>query len=115
MSAKLSNLRKRLAKLEQEQADKAKREELANCNCPELKTGGYTAFCPAGFREEMNTMCPVHGLRRFGKIVIMDFIEPGSTTSAWAIKLHRLIDFHRFRLAQQSQASITAKKNDSKP
>jgi hypothetical protein len=112
MSAKLSNLRKRLAKLEQEQADRAKREELANCNCPEH----FLAVCPAAFRAEMNTACPVHGLRRFGRIDIMDFVKPDGTTSDWAIKLDRLIDFHRFRLAQQSQASMTAEReNDSKP
>src|ERR1039458_5627752 len=37
MSAKLSSLRKRLATLEQEQADRVRREELADCNCPEMK------------------------------------------------------------------------------
>src|ERR1035438_1770948 len=46
MSAKLSSLRKRLATLEQEQADRAKVEELANCNCPESKSAmSFLAVC----------------------------------------------------------------------
>ncbi len=53
MSAKLSSLRKRLAKLEQEQADRAKVEELANCNCPEAKSAvSFLAVCPRKFEEE---------------------------------------------------------------
>ena len=38
MSAKLASLRKRLATLEQEQADRARREELVDCNCSGIKS-----------------------------------------------------------------------------
>lgn len=113
MSAKLSSLSKRLAKLEQGQADRAKVKELANCNCPELKSVvSFLAVCPRKFEEEINTTCPVHGLRRFGKIVITDFVNLGGTTSEWAIKLHQLIDSHNLRLAQHSQSSIEPEKED---
>jgi hypothetical protein len=116
MSAKLSSLRKRLAKLEQEQADRAKVVELANCNCPELKCAvPFLAVCPAKLEAEMNKTCPVHGLRRFGQIAILDFVNLDGTTSEETIKLEQLIDSHNLRLAQHSHASITAEKeNDSK-
>jgi hypothetical protein len=107
MSAKLSSLHKRLARLEQECAAKARREELANCNCPELKSAvSFLAVCPRKFEEEINTTCPVHGLRRFGKIAIIDFVNLDGTTSEEAIKLQQLIDSHNLRLAQHSQSSI---------
>jgi hypothetical protein len=109
MSAKLSSLRKRLAKLEQEQADRARVEELANCNCPELKSAAsYLAVCPSKFEKDINETCPVHGLRRFGTIVIMDFVNMDGTSGEWAIKLQELNAWHNLRLAQQSQSRIEA-------
>jgi hypothetical protein len=113
MSAKLSSLRKRLDKLEQEQADRARREELADCNCPELKSAvSFLAVCPRKFEEEINTTCPVHGLRRFGKIVIMDFVNLDGTSGERAIKLHQLNEWHNLRLAQHSQTGIAAEEDD---
>ena len=103
MSAKLSGLRKRLAKLEHAQADRTKVEELANCNCPELKSAvSFLAVCPRKFEEEINKTCSVHGLRRFGEIVVLDFINLDGTTSEWAIKLHQMNELHNLSLAQQS-------------
>jgi hypothetical protein len=115
MPAKLSSLRKRLDKLEQEQADRAKVEELANCNCPELKSAvSFLAFCPEQFEEEINKTCPVHGLRRFGEIAIMDFVNPDGTSNEDTIKMHQLIDSHQLRLAQHSQSSVEPEEeNDS--
>src|ERR1019366_2218229 len=107
MSAKLSSLRKRLATLEQWQADRVRREELENCNCPELKSdGSFLAVWPEALEAEMNETCPVHGLRRFGEIVIMDFINLDGTSSERAIEIHQLIDSHERRLAQHSQPSV---------
>jgi hypothetical protein len=113
MSAKLSSLRKRLATLEQQWADRARLEELADCNCPGIKSAvSFLAVCPRKFEEEINTMCPVHGLRRFGKIVIMNFVKPDGTAGEWAIKLHQLIESHNLRLAQHSQTGIAAEEDD---
>jgi len=121
MSSKLSSLRKRLAKLEQEQADRAKVEELADCNCPEFKSGGFLAVFPRAIgalgapeapgalealEAEMNETCPVHGLRRLGDITVMDF----GTESEDTAKLDQLIDEYELRLAQHSQASIATDK-----
>jgi hypothetical protein len=66
MSAKLSSLRKRLATLEQEQADRARREELVDCNCPALKsaTGFLAPIFPKALESELNKTCPVHGFRQ---------------------------------------------------
>jgi hypothetical protein len=115
MSAKLSSLRKRLVKLEQEHADRVRREELENCNCPELKSdGSFLAVWPEALEAEMNETCPVHGLRRFGEIVIMDCVKPDGTESENTMKMCQLIDSHERRLAQHSQSSVEPEEeNDS--
>ena len=66
MSAKLSSLRKRLATLEQEQADRARREELVDCNCPEMKSSVtfLAPIFPEALEAELNKTCPVHGFRQ---------------------------------------------------
>ena len=107
MSAKLSSLRKRLATLEQEQADRARREELADCNCPAMKSSvPFLAVFPEAFEAELNETCPVHGFRRFGAITIIDFVNLDGTESESAAKMHQLITSYRLRLAQHSQSSI---------
>ena len=115
MSAKLSSLRKRLATLEQWQADRARREELENCNCPELKSDvSFLAVWPEALEAEMNETCPVHGLRRFGPIVILDCVKPDGTESENTMKMCQLIDSHERRLAQHSQSSVEPEEeNDS--
>ena len=114
MSAKLASLRKRLAKLEQEHADRVRREELVDCNCPELKSHGFLAVWPEALEAEMNETCPVHGLRRFGEIVIIDCVNPDGTESENTMKICQLIDSHELRLAQQSQSSVEPEEeNDS--
>jgi hypothetical protein len=110
MSAKFSSLRKRLDKLEQEQADRARREELADCNCPELKSwpGFHIAIYPKVLESDLHEMCPVHGLRRFGPITIFDF-EDAETTA----KLEQLIDAHELLLSQYSQSNGENEENES--
>ena len=74
MSAKLSSLHKRLARLEQECAAKARHEELADCNCPGMKSAGsfLAPIFPEALEAELNKTCPVHGFRQLGRIVVMD-------------------------------------------
>ena len=115
MSAKLSSLRQRLATLEQEQADRARREELANCTCPEMKsaTGFLAPIFPEALEAALNETCPVHGLRRFGPIVILDFGNLAGTDSEDTMKMCQLIDSHERRLAQHSQSSVEPEEDDS--
>ena len=113
MSAKLTSLRKRLAKLEQEQADRAKVEELADCNCPKFKsTLSFLAVFPEALEAEMNETCPVHGLRRFGDIVITEFVNPDGTENEDTKKMYQLIDAHELRLAQQSESGVVPKEEN---
>jgi hypothetical protein len=120
MSAKFSSLRKRLAKLEQEQANRARAEELADCNCPEFKSAmPFLAISPEAFQAETNKTCPVHRFRRLGSISSIVFVEPNATCGGARIKesakLLQLIDEYELRLAQHSQTGIAAdKENDSK-
>jgi len=111
MSGIRSSLRKRLAKLEQEQADRAKVEELADCNCPEVKSVmPFLAVSPEAFEAEMNKTCPVHGFRRLGPIHSIVFVEPngtyGGVKTQESAKLLQLIDEYKLRLAQHSQSSV---------
>ncbi len=62
------NQRKRLEKLEQKLADLARQEALANCNCLPLT---FATSQQRLFEAEMNKTCPVHGLRRLGRIYIV--------------------------------------------
>jgi hypothetical protein len=67
MSQKLCNIRKRLAKVQQQIADIARHEELSNCNC---RDGTVASEGQAEeFEREMNLPCPTHGLRRRGTII----------------------------------------------
>jgi hypothetical protein len=106
MSRNLANLNKRLAKLEQGQSERARSEELENCNCPALKSEvSFLAVWSEAFEAEMNKTCPVHGLRRFGPIVMLSFANPDGTESEDTMKLAQLIDSHERRLAQYSHSS----------
>ena len=79
MTRKLLSLSRQLAKVERKQADRARREKLANCIC-----GGTIialSLAPELFEAEMNRTCPVHGFRRFGQIAAMIFERsPGDET-----------------------------------
>jgi hypothetical protein len=111
MSEKLASFRRRLAKLEQECADRVRREELVDCNCPEIKSVvSFLAFGSKQFEAEMNKTCPVHGFRRLGSIVALNFVEPNGTETEDSAKLSQLIDTYQIRLAQHSQSSVSLKK-----
>jgi hypothetical protein len=71
MSGKLSSLGRRLAKVEQKLAERARREKLANCICGAAIIAVSTA--PEQFEAEMNRTCPAHGFRRLGKIIPVIF------------------------------------------
>ena len=58
MSANLSSLKKRLANLEQEVADRARRAASANCNCEPIGTLAFASE-PEKFEAEMNLPCPM--------------------------------------------------------
>ena len=62
MTRKLLSLSRQLAKVEREQADRARRKKLANCICGDPTIAVSTA--PERFEAEMNRTCPVHGFRR---------------------------------------------------
>jgi len=108
MPAKFSSPSNRLAKLEREWAERVKREELADCNCPAMKSAGsfLAPIFPEALEAELNKTCPVHGFRQFGRIVVMNF---GNQESA---KLLQLVEEYRLRLAQHSQSSIEPEKED---
>jgi hypothetical protein len=108
-----------LAKLEREVAGRVKREELADCNCTEMKSAmPLFAMNPEVFQAEMDKTCPVHGFRRLGEIRAHTFVEPSEkcsgTLTEKSAELLQLIDKYEFRLAQHSQASVAAEKDDSK-
>jgi hypothetical protein len=66
MSGKLSSLSRRLAKIERQLIDGARREELENCICRQLTVADPNK--PEEFEAEMNETCPLHGFRRLGEI-----------------------------------------------
>jgi len=72
MSGKISSLSRRLAKIERQLIDGARRAELANCICQELTVADPNN--PEKFEAEMNETCPVHGFRRLGTIYRIEHI-----------------------------------------
>ena len=68
---------KLVAKLEQQCAERARQEELANCNCPEFKSEmPVVIFGSTGCEPETKQTCPVHGVRRFGDVIYIEFVDP---------------------------------------
>jgi hypothetical protein len=101
MSGKLSSLSRRLAKVEQQMADQARRAELANCTCrhmPDLTL--VYPFQPEEFEAEMNLPCPAHGFRRLGRIMQIVFVNPDDGTEVPSPRLDELIATYEARLAQ---------------
>ena len=101
MSGKLSSLSRRVAKLEQQRADRKRGEQLANCICCE-STMTHEA---EKFEAEMNRTCPVHGFRRLGIIVTMTIIESDGTVAEESVKLRQLVDTYHLRLSQLPKSS----------
>ncbi len=112
MRRKLSSLSKRLAEVEQQVAERTKREELANCICRTSKPGTF-AHNAEKFEAEMNRTCPVHGLRRLGDVIAVTFVNPDGTLSEESIKLSQLIDTYNLRLSQHSQSNDEREEHDS--
>lgn len=83
MSASLSNLSRRLAKVERHLREKAWREKLAHCNCKDVMVADSDH--PEKFEAEMNLPCPAHGFRRFAVLIAIHAVggngEPGEDTS----------------------------------
>jgi predicted component of type VI protein secretion system len=100
MSSRLSNLSRRLAKIEREMAEKVRRKELANCICRDLTV----AFASEEFEAEMNLPCPAHGLRRLGQIIAVEGVNPDKTVTEESTKLAQLLDMYELRLSQLPQS-----------
>jgi hypothetical protein len=112
MSGKLSSLNRRLAKVEQQVAERTKREELANCIC--RTSMPFTIVQDAEqFEVEMNRPCPVHGVRDLGQLLIHTPFNSDTTPSEVSIKRRQLLDLYELRLSQRSQSSDEPEENES--
>jgi hypothetical protein len=67
-------LSRRLAKLERTVADIEERERLANCICIEVQVAmvGHAHE----FEAKMSRICPVHGIRRMNKLIVVGTVAP---------------------------------------
>lgn len=111
MSDSLANLSRRLAKVEREAAKRARRKELANCNCEFLMVA--VAKDPEEFEAEMNRTCPAHGFRYLGPHLIrISFINRDKTETEKSLKLKALVDAYCLRLSQNSLSRLRHE-NDS--
>lgn len=103
MSEKLFSLRKRVAKLEQHVADRARREKLANCNCE------YSTIVVAEraeeFEAEMNLPCPAHGFRQLGRIVHIVLVSAGERP-AYSSRIDQLIATYEARRTHQARLEL---------
>jgi hypothetical protein len=69
-------LGKRVAKVEQKLADMEEQDRLADCIC--LHFTVILVGMAHEFEEQMNKMCPVHGIRRVGRIMPIKTVAPES-------------------------------------
>ena len=80
MSGSLSNLNRRLAKVEQQMADRERQKKLATCNCypndPEGLGIPFVVTNTEEFEAEMNLTCPAHGFRRLGQLPVLQQMHP---------------------------------------
>jgi len=78
MSRKLSDLYKRLAKVEQQAAHIATQEKLANCNCYPHTVGVKMLVVKDAkeFEADMNLSCPAHGIPPSWKANGFDYSGP---------------------------------------
>jgi len=97
-----------MAKVEQEVADIACREELSDCNCQEITLA--MSGQPEKFEREMNLPCPTHGFRRLGRITWIQFVaaENGRPKFDERIQkddaaIQRLLDIYNARLAEDDR------------
>jgi len=103
MSGRLSNLNRRLAKVEQQAADRATRERLAHCNCcpqdPE-SLGIPLVVTNAREFEEMMVPCPAHGFRRLGKLIVLQLIKPDGTIAKESVGLDEVVGEYERRRSE---------------
>jgi hypothetical protein len=103
VSEKLSSLQKRLAEVERQTAELARREKLAHCNCyPRGKTMPNPFGCPEQFEAAANLPCPVHGFRRLGRIMVVNIVSTteGAVLEEKYVRLNRLVDEYELRVSQ---------------
>ncbi len=72
MSAKLSRLSQRLARIEQQLIELEVTEQIVNCNC--RRTTVFHNRSPEEIEAEKNRPCPAHGVRQLGQIVIIEYL-----------------------------------------
>lgn len=96
----LSNLERRLAKVERLVADRARREKLANCNCgPQDPESGLIIVSDSRQLEaEMNLTCPAHGFRCLGQVMVIRSDEEDETFAEESVRLAKLFDEYERRL-----------------
>jgi hypothetical protein len=63
------------------------------------------AIDPEKFEAEMNRTCPVHGLRRFGNMVVLRIVKPGMIIDEKSVRLLQLVDQYKRRLSQLPESS----------
>lgn len=101
---RLSNLDRRLAKVERLVADRARREKLANCNCcphdPERIGNIFLVSDARRFEAEMNLTCPAHGFRCLGEIMVLLRQKAGGTIAEESVRLTEVVDEYKRRLSE---------------
>lgn len=101
MSDRLFNLRTRLAKVEGQVADKAIREKMANCNCfPRGEKLPSTFRDTEEFEAAANLPCPVHGVRRLGKLMRIEVVNMDLTPTEESAKLIQAMNEYELRISQ---------------
>ena len=102
MSSKLSELNKRLAKVEQRAADIATRQSFANCNCyPDPLVLKILVVKDAKeFEAHMNLSCPAHGFRRLGKLMVVNIVSRKGEISDDCAKRNELATEYYRRLSE---------------
>lgn len=108
MSGKLSSLSRRLAKVERQLIDEARREGMAGCICSAMTLAD--ADKPEEFEAEMNEPCPAHGFRRLG--MLLEVRQIGSKVA----KIDQLLEIYKarqsprkLRLSRLRQAGLELK------
>ena len=102
MSRKLSNLNKRLAKVEQQTTHIATREKLVNCNCYPDPLGLKMLVVKDAkeFEAQMNLSCPAHGFRRLGKLMVVTIVGGNEEISEEGARRKELAKEYDRRLSE---------------
>ena len=105
MSRKLSELSKRLAKVDQQVANIATRDKLANFNCYPKGPNGralpwFVVKSAEEFEADMNLSCPAHGFRRLGKLMVVTIVGRKGETSEECARRSELAKEYYRRLSE---------------